>query len=67
MGEVYSIVDGVALGLGRAVMSKHIIENDKRFKVIKKKKKYKRDVVLSSLEQSYYSPIHNLIRDTLNS
>jgi len=65
MGEVYSIVDGVALGLGRAVMSKHIIENDKRFNIIKKKKKYIRDVVLSSLEQGYYSPLHKLIKKSL--
>jgi DNA-binding transcriptional LysR family regulator len=65
MGEVYSIVDGVALGLGRAVMSKHIIKDDKRFNIIKKRKKYIRPVVLSSLGQSYYSPIHNIITETL--
>lgn len=66
MGEVYSIVDGVALGLGRAVMSKHIIENDKRFKIVKKKKRYIRPIVLSHLEQNYYSPAHLLIKECLN-
>ena len=61
MGDVYSIIDGVALGLGRAVMSKHLIDNDKRFKVLNHKKKYKRSVVLTYLKQSYYGPLHELV------
>jgi hypothetical protein len=33
MGDVYAILDGVALGLGRAVMSKHMLERDARFRI----------------------------------
>lgn len=58
MGEVYAIIDAVACGLGKAVMSKHLIEQDKRFVIEKKKKKYVRPVVLTYFEQNYYSPLH---------
>jgi len=65
MGDVYSIVDGVALGLGKAVMSKHIIDGDKRFKIIKGRKKYARPLALSHLRQNYYSPLHELVKKAL--
>ncbi|MFG1481480.1 hypothetical protein ABMA79_07695 [Halobacteriovorax sp. HFRX-2_2] len=65
MGDVYSIVDGVALGLGRAVMSKHIVEEDRRFKIVKAKKRYVRPIVLSYFKQSYYTPLHTLALDLL--
>jgi len=65
MGDVYSIIDGVALGLGSAVMSKHLIESDKRFEIVMKKKRYIRPVVLTHLRQSYYSPVHNKVYDLL--
>jgi len=58
MGDVYSIIDGVALGLGKAVMSKHMIEDDKRFNLISHKKKYIRPVAMTYFEQNYYSPLH---------
>lgn len=65
MGEVYSIIDGVAAGLGKAVMSKHLIENDKRFKISSHKKRYIRPVVLSYLKQNYYSPLSKIIIEIL--
>lgn len=58
MGDVYSIIDGVALGLGMAVMSKHLVEDDKRFEIIRGKKKYQRPLVLSFNKQAYYGPLH---------
>lgn len=61
MGDVYSIIDGVHMGLGSAVMSKHLIERDKRFKVKKSSKRYIRPVVLSCLKQTYYSPLHKKV------
>ena len=65
MGDVYGILDAVKLGLGKAVMSKHLVAKDKEFKVIKCKKKYKRPIILCYLRQSYYSPIHAAIEDEL--
>jgi DNA-binding transcriptional LysR family regulator len=65
MGDVYGIIDGVALGLGRAVMSKHLIENDPRFKIIKSKKKFERPLVLNYFKQAYYPQSHLRIIELL--
>lgn len=62
MGEVYGIMDGVAAGLGKAVMSKHLVEDDKRFKMIKTKKRYLRPIVLSFFKQGYYSKLHQEVQ-----
>lgn len=67
MGDVYSIIDGVALGFGKAVMSKHLIENDRRFDIIKTRKKYYRPIVLSHFKQNYYSPLFKEVLKQLNS
>ena len=63
MGDVYGLIDGVALGLGKAVISKHLIEGDKRLKIIPTKKKYIRPIVLSYFKQTYYPKVFTLIRD----
>ncbi len=61
MGDVYGILDGVEQGLGKAVMSKHLIENEKKFIIKKTKKRYLRPIVLCFLKQSYYPPIHQTV------
>lgn len=61
MGDVYSIIDGVALGFGNAIMSKHLIEQDRRFTIVKNRKKYKRPIVISRLRQHYYSPLAEMV------
>ena len=65
MGDVYSMIDGVSLGLGRAIMSKHLVLNDRKFSVVKHKKKYIRPVVLSRLKQKYHSPLHSRVYEIL--
>ncbi len=65
MGDVYGILDGVALGLGKAVMSKHLINGDARFKIIKSAKRYLRPIVLSHYKQSYYPAIHRMTKENL--
>ena len=65
MGDVYGILDGVALGLGRAVMSKHLVEEDSRFKIIKTSKKYLRPIVLCFYKQAYYPAIQKKSRELL--
>ena len=61
MGDVYGIINGVELGLGRAVMSKHLIEDNSKVKIVKGYKKYLRDVTLNYFEQPYYSKLHQEI------
>lgn len=65
MCDVYSIIDAVSMGLGKAVMSKHLVENDKRFNIKISKKRYVRPVVMTYLKQSYYSPLQKEIINLL--
>lgn len=67
MGDIYGILDGVSLGLGQAVLSKHLIEPDKRFEIIKTKKRYFKSIYLHFYNQSYYprvqTEVQNLLQD----
>lgn len=65
MGDIYGIIDGVAQGLGKAVMSRHLIEGDSRFRVIKTPKKYVRPIVLSYYKQTYYPRVQEEARKFL--
>jgi len=61
MGDVYGILDGVEAGLGRAVMSKHLLKGRKNLKIISGYKSYKREVVLHTLKRAYVPKLHQLI------
>lgn len=65
MGDVYGIIDGVELGLGRAVMSKHLIRKNKKIKVLKQYQKMKRPVCMYYFEQPYYSNLMKIIASEL--
>ena len=57
MGDVYGIIDGVELGLGRAVMSKHLIDENKSIKIVSTFQKMKRPVCMYYFEQPFYSKL----------
>lgn len=61
MGDVYGIINGVELGLGRAVMSRHLIEGNNKVRILKGFKKYQRPITLNYFEQPYYSKLHQEI------
>lgn len=61
MGDVYGIINGVEEGLGKAVMSKHLLKKNKKIKIQKNHKKYVRDVTLNYFEQPFYSSLHKEI------
>ncbi|MFT6631033.1 MAG: DNA-binding transcriptional LysR family regulator [Bacteriovoracaceae bacterium] len=65
MGDVYGIIEGVELGLGRAVMSRHLVKSLKNIQTKKHAKKYFRDIHMSYFSQHYYSPLHQLVVDSL--
>jgi hypothetical protein len=50
MGEVYGIITGVEQGLGRAVMSRHLLRGNPKIKILKGYKRY--------FQQPYYSRLH---------
>ena len=57
MGDVYGMIDGVKLGLGRAVMSKHLIENEKDIEIIKGFKSLYCPICLYYFERPFYSKL----------
>ena len=65
MGDVYGIISGVELGLGRAVMSKHLLKNNKAIRFVPGFKKYAVEVKLHYFEQPYYSKLHSQIVNEL--
>lgn len=65
MGDIYGIILGVEEGIGRAVMSRHLIENNKRVKILKGFRPYRRPVTLHYYERAYYPEIFQAVRDQL--
>jgi DNA-binding transcriptional LysR family regulator len=63
LDEIYSIIDAVELGLGKAVVPKHLIEGNKKLKIITGLKPLKISVYFHHLEQPYYSKLHQAVTD----
>lgn len=55
MGDVYGIIDAVERGLGRAVISKHLIDGNKKVKILTSYKKVDNPIVICYVERPYYS------------
>ncbi len=53
MGEIYAILEAVELGMGRAVMSKHLIKN-RKVKIIKGYKSLIRPIYIQYHHRTYY-------------
>lgn len=67
MGDVYGIIDGVRLGLGKAIMSKHLVVNDPALKITEHKKRYFRPVTAHFFERAFYTELHKEVLDALES
>lgn len=65
MGDVYGIIDGVEVGLGRAIMSRHLITGNSKIKQVKGYAPYKRPVTLHYFEQPFYSRLMNRVMEEL--
>lgn len=61
MGDCYGIIDGVMNGLGKAVMSAHLLEKSMPIKVNPNYKSYVLDVVLHYYTQAYYPRLHQAV------
>jgi DNA-binding transcriptional LysR family regulator len=64
--DCYGIIDGVALGLGRAVMPEHLVSDNNMIKITKPAKPYKVDVVLHYFQQPFYSRLHEAVIESLS-
>ena len=67
MGDVYGILDGVEHGLGRAVMSKHLLIDRKNLKTIPTFKSYKKEIVLHHFKRPFYPKLFLKTVDELKS
>ncbi|MEZ4751030.1 MAG: LysR family transcriptional regulator [Bdellovibrionota bacterium] len=65
LDDIYGISDGVAQGLGRAVVSSHLIPEDFPVRRTPGFKTLKNPVVLHYLSQPYYSELHQKVLETL--
>lgn len=61
MGDVYGILNAAELGLGRAIMSRHLLKDNKQVRIIKGYKNLQREVTLHYFDQPYYSKLHQEI------
>jgi DNA-binding transcriptional LysR family regulator len=65
MGDVYGIIDGVSAGLGKAVMSQHLVEGRNDVVTVRGYRDYSRDVVLHHFEYPYYPKVWKKVTDAL--
>jgi LysR family transcriptional regulator (chromosome initiation inhibitor) len=65
MGDVYGIIDGVEKGLGMAVMSKHLIAQNKAVTIKEGYKKYVRPVTMHYYDRPYFSKVMSRVLQEL--
>lgn len=65
LDEVYALLDGAALGMGRAVISKHLVENDPRVVIVDEFKPIRVPVLLHYFRQPFYTRLHDKVIETL--
>lgn len=65
MDEIYGIMDGVAMGLGRAVIPRHLAARDERLKVVRGYKAHRVPVYLQFFKQPFYTKLHDAVVEEL--
>lgn len=65
MDEVYAIIDGVALGVGKAVLSRHLIRDDPRIKILAGFEPMHVPLLLHYHKQPFYTELHKQTIATL--
>ena len=65
LDEVYAIMDGVANGMGEAVLPLHLVKSDKRMRIVDGLKPLKTPIFLQYYKQPFYSKIHTTIVERL--
>ena len=65
LDEIYSILDAVALGWGRAVIPRHLALSRENLAIMRGFRAFKVSVVLNYYQQSFYTPLIRRGRETL--
>lgn len=63
--DIYGIIEGVALGLGRAVIPRHLAAQDDRLKVVKGLKTLRTSVHLQFFKQPFFTKVHERLIEEL--
>jgi DNA-binding transcriptional LysR family regulator len=67
LDDIYGILDGVRLGLGKAVLPRHLVENEKNLKILYPDLVLKIPVSLYFYTQPYYTKLHHMVIEHLKS
>jgi DNA-binding transcriptional LysR family regulator len=59
--DVYGILDGVKLGLGRGVLPRHIVRDEKKLSILQPRTVLEIPIVLHFFRQPYYSKLHQAV------
>lgn len=65
LDDIYGIIDGVRLGVGRAVVPMHLVSKSPDIEVVDPGKMLSVPVILHYYEQPYYSKLHQAVVDAL--
>jgi DNA-binding transcriptional LysR family regulator len=65
LDEIYSVIDGVAMGIGVSILPKHLIENDKRIEIQFESKKMLSPVYIIYHRKNFYPKSFELALETL--
>jgi len=67
LDEIYSLIDGVKLGLGQAVLPRHLVQVDRDLEVVDPLSALKIPVWLHHWTQPYYSKLHQELVSAIRS
>lgn len=65
LANIYGLIEGVRLGLGRAVVPKHLITNEKEIEILHPQTVLEIPVYLYFYSQPYYSKLHKHVVDSI--
>jgi len=62
---VYGIMDGVAHGMGEAILPEHLVRHDKRLRIVSGRKPLKIPVYLQYYKQPFYAKLTTAVVERL--
>lgn len=65
LDDVYGLLDGVKMGIGQAVLPRHLVNGEKDLEVVDENRVLRIPVWLHYLHQPYYSRLHQEVRAAL--
>ncbi len=67
LNEIYSLIEGVKLGMGRAVVPLHLVQNLKGVEIVSGYKPLKVPIYLTYYTQAFYTKLHRMCTERLQS